>query len=98
MAEELSQSLHDCKTETGAPMIHDLRTLIILFKYASDVSTGIPTPLSQTSMWTLSSARRHPINTFPPISVAYRIRNQIADHFFEHSLITTNHEPGWNDA
>ena len=46
-------------------------------------------PLSQTSIRTLSPARRQP-SRIHPIGVSHRVRQQIAQHCLEHSLVAAD--------
>src|SRR5689334_10381685 len=97
MAKELPQSLHDRKTETDAARI-SRGDLVIFFEDLSDVlswnSDAAVPDFNASLVCSATTADQNP----PLISVAYRIRNKITDHFFEHPLVTTNHKPRRNDA
>ena len=78
-------------------MIRDFWTLIIFLKYVGDVFCRNPhTAIPDLDADLVVGATTTDQNT-PPISVAYRIRNQIADHLFEHVPIATDNNPGSND-
>src|SRR5215204_100596 len=89
MTEEVPQSSHNRKTESDAARV--CRTnLIILFEYPCDVLSRYSDPAIPHFYSNLicgaTTADQYP----SLISVAYRIRNEITDHFFEHSRITTD--------
>src|SRR5262252_9061885 len=98
VAEQAPQSLDDCKTEADAAGVRALRNLIMLLEYVNDVlarnsDSAVP-DFNPHLVIGATAADQH----FASIGVAYCIRNQIADHFFQHLLVATHHEPGSNDA
>src|SRR5882724_10632614 len=60
-------------------------------------SSVIPTPLSQTSMRTLSPARRHP-SRIRPLSVYRTAFDNRLHHLREHAPVAADDEPGTDDA
>ena len=86
MPEQVRQALDDGETEAkaAAALAGGIVELMELLEDRSEAgSSGMPMPVSQTSMRSLSPRRRQPSRTLPLRGVFHRVRQQVADHLLE---------------
>ncbi len=94
MAQQISQTLHDRQPEakTAAAFARGIVELMVFLEDRLKLLSGMPMPVSQTSMLSTPARRRQPSSTLPCLVYFSAFDEQVADHLLQQARIAVDRQ------